>query len=363
MDTEETAGAIRQFLLELDPERRSKAYCKAAREYMQWAARIEPEERIKQEALRQVYEQQRRGRGPLINRKKRPHRGWEWRTSSCRLKDGHHVAVEGWLPPGWADWPRHKPSSRLSLEVLLAALAVFHDLALPQTPPLMDYQEERPDAQGGFLWHLRTIFKYGTSIQSLDEPGIDAWGLPIAQSYLDHAKALLGAEDAAIAKARARAPRAGKDRGWVFICYCHKDKKWLDEMRNMLAPVIRRNVLPVWHDRKIKPGEKWRIEIVKALGKTRVGVLLVTKNFFASQFINEVELKYLLENAQTNHIKLLPVYVGHCMWEKSPLGELQFANDTAKPLAQYRGANRDRLLKEVCEKIQAAYNEHSRLQE
>ncbi|MCX5653125.1 MAG: toll/interleukin-1 receptor domain-containing protein [Planctomycetota bacterium] len=162
---------------------------------------------------------------------------------------------------------------------------------------------------------------------------------------------------AAIAKTRARAPRAGKERGLVFICYCHKDKKWLDEMRIMLAPVIRRNVLRVWDDRKIKPGKKWRREIAKALRKTKVGVLLVTKNFLESKFINEVELKYLLENAQTNHIKLLPVYVGHCMWEKSPLGELQFANGTATPLAKYRGANHDMHLKEVCEKIQAAYNE------
>jgi hypothetical protein len=91
-------------------------------------------------------------------------------------------------------WPRHEPSSRLSLEVLLAALAVFHDLALPKTPLFMDYPEERPDAPGSFLWHLRRAFAEGVGIQSLDEPGIDTGGLQIAQSYLSHAKALLRAE-------------------------------------------------------------------------------------------------------------------------------------------------------------------------
>jgi hypothetical protein len=164
-----------------------------------------------------------------------------------------------------------------------------------------------------------------------------------------------GKPDVAIAKARSRSPGVCKVRDVVFICYCNKDKKWLEEMRTMLAPVIRRKVLSVWHDRKIKPGEKWRSEIAKALRKTRVGVLLVTKNFLASEFINEVELKYLLRNAKTIGIKLLPVYVGHCMWKHSPLAEVQFVNDTEKPLGQYRGTNLDKHLKEVCEKIEKAY--------
>jgi hypothetical protein len=168
-----------------------------------------------------------------------------------------------------------------------------------------------------------------------------------------------GKPDAAIAKARSRAPGAFKERGLVFICYCRKDKKWLNEMRKMLAPVIKGNVVPVWHDQSIRPGKEWRREIATALRKTKVGVLLVTKNFLASEFINKVELKYLRENARTNRIKLLPVSVGHCMWEKSPLARLQFVNDPLKPLEQCHGPNRDRLLKEVCEKIEEAYNEHS----
>jgi hypothetical protein len=200
MDTPETAGDIRDFLLELDPKRRSDAYREAAREYMQWAAQTPRNEKATRQAWTRIYEQQRRGRGPLIG-EKCPGRGWARRTGSYRLRDGSHVAVEGWLPPAVVKrldtplrWPHHEPSSRLSLEVLLAALAVFHDLALPQTPPFMDYPEERPAALGSFLWYLRRAFEKGADIQSLDEPWIDAWGLPIAQDYLARAQALLRAE-------------------------------------------------------------------------------------------------------------------------------------------------------------------------
>jgi hypothetical protein len=174
----------------------------------------------------------------------------------------------------------------------------------------------------------------------------------------DSGTALTLTPDAAIAKARSKTPGAIKEGGLVFICYCRKDEKWLDEMRKMLVPVIKGNVLPVWHDQKIRPGKEWRREIAKALRKTKVGVLLVTKNFLASEFINKVELKYLRENAKTNRVRLLPVSVGHCMWENSPLARLQFVNDPEKPLEQCRGANLNKHLKKVCEKIAEAYNEN-----
>jgi hypothetical protein len=80
----------------------------------------------------------------------------------------------------------------VSLDVLLAALAVFHDLALPQVLPLMDYREKHAESPGSFLGYLRELFTYGADIR--DTPGIDAWGLPIAQDYLAHAKARLRVE-------------------------------------------------------------------------------------------------------------------------------------------------------------------------
>jgi hypothetical protein len=202
MDTSETASAIRDFLLEHDPDpkrnRLRAAYRKAKREYMQWASQIDHDAKAKGQALKRIDEQQRRGHGPLINREKCPGRGWVWKENEHYLRAGHSVAVKGWVPPAVArqsgkspDWPPREPS----LETRLAALAVFHDLVLSHTEPLMDYRGERPDAPGSFLWFLQHTFNVdGVGIESLDEPMIDARGLQLAQSYLAHARVGLRAE-------------------------------------------------------------------------------------------------------------------------------------------------------------------------
>ena len=142
----------------------------------------------------------------------------------------------------------------------------------------------------------------------------------------------------------------------VFISYCHKDEAWRCEIETMLAPAARYRSMAIWHDKKLKPGEVWQAEIGQALRRARIGVLLVTKDFLASEFINDVEMKFLAAAAKANAVKLLWIAVGHCLWEHSPIREFQCVNSPDSPLAEIpSGAGRDRAIKDACKKIVIAY--------
>ena len=146
-------------------------------------------------------------------------------------------------------------------------------------------------------------------------------------------------------------------RDMIFISYAHEDKASFNDLERMLRPALKSNLINIWHDQKIKPGLEWRKEISTALKKAGIGVLLVSDNFFASEFINEKELPYLLYAAEERDVKILWVPLNHCLYETTGLAGIQSVIPPDRPLESLRGANRKAELKKICNEIIKSYNE------
>ena len=92
-------------------------------------------------------------------------------------------------------------------------------------------------------------------------------------------------------------------RDQVFISYSRRDIEYFNTFKTIISPYLRSEILDVWYDKKIKPGENWRKEIDKALAKARVAVLLVSSNFLFSDFIMKEELPYFIHAAKNEKVK------------------------------------------------------------
>jgi hypothetical protein len=146
---------------------------------------------------------------------------------------------------------------------------------------------------------------------------------------------------------------SGSARDTVFISYSHKDKKFLDELLTHLKPLVRAERVSIWSDKQIQPGAKWFDEIMLALASTKVAVMLVTRDFLASDFIHEHELGPLLKKAQQGGVRVLWVLVRACAYKETPLKDYQALISPDKPLAEMK-AERDSAWVKVCEAIKAA---------
>lgn len=141
----------------------------------------------------------------------------------------------------------------------------------------------------------------------------------------------------------------------VFISYSRKDAKWLDRLQVHLKPLERVGEITRWDDTLIKPGEKWREAIERALAEARVAVLLVSADFIASDFINKDELPPLLAAAESEGVLILPIVLSPCRFEETEsLSRFQSVNKPSQPLSVTTGARREAVFVKVSRAIEDA---------
>ena len=95
-------------------------------------------------------------------------------------------------------------------------------------------------------------------------------------------------------------------------------------------------------------------DITAALLRSCVGVLLLSPDFLASDFIHSEELPPLLEGAEDGSIILLVIPISASNYEMSPLAKYRFAHSPDRPLDRMRKAQRNAALVEITKKIVAS---------
>lgn len=142
----------------------------------------------------------------------------------------------------------------------------------------------------------------------------------------------------------------------VFISYSHKDLEYLMKLEGHFASL--KNKILFWDDRKIKPGQIWGNEIEKALQRATVAILLLSSDFFNSDFIVNKELPNLLSSANSRGLTILNVIVRPCMIEEYPtISQYQAVNDPRFSILQLDEGSREviwlklaRQIKEIIDK-------------
>ena len=126
---------------------------------------------------------------------------------------------------------------------------------------------------------------------------------------------------------------AAKQRLSVFVSYSHADAAWLERVQVHLRPLVRDEQIDLWDDTRIKAGARWREEIRSALAQARVAVLLISADFFGSDFIATKELPPLLEAERKRGLVILGVHLSASRFDRDQvLSEYQTVNSPGRPI-------------------------------
>jgi hypothetical protein len=119
----------------------------------------------------------------------------------------------------------------------------------------------------------------------------------------------------------------------VFISYAHKDASFLDELKIFLVPFERKKKIAVWTDDNILAGDKWNALIREKINESELMVFLVSPDFLASEYINNIEIKSAVEN---NKLIIIPVIVRPIIMSQFDLNSYQVVPSGAKPVDSWQ---------------------------
>ncbi|MCP4655795.1 MAG: toll/interleukin-1 receptor domain-containing protein, partial [bacterium] len=121
----------------------------------------------------------------------------------------------------------------------------------------------------------------------------------------------------------------------IFISYAHEDRDLCEQLRRQLSPLEREKRVSIWTDELISAGAEWSEEILAALERAQLVLLLVSADFLASDFCYIEEMTRALERHRAGTARVVPVILRPCEWRSTPLGELKALPRDGRPVTQW----------------------------
>lgn len=122
----------------------------------------------------------------------------------------------------------------------------------------------------------------------------------------------------------------------IFVIYAREDLVFKNNLLNAFIPLERTGRVKVFHDALIKPGERWEDIILDNLRTAHIIVPLVSPDFFASDFIRDVEFQKAKERYEKGEITIMPIILKHCGWKYDPdISTLQVLPRDGKPVVTW----------------------------
>ncbi len=138
----------------------------------------------------------------------------------------------------------------------------------------------------------------------------------------------------------------------VFFSYAHEDEKLRDELAKHLKSLEREGAITAWHDRQITAGTEWKGQINRHLETAKIILLLVSADFLASDYCNDVELKRAMKRHEAREACVIPVILREVDWKRAPFGKLQALPTNAKAVTNW--PNRDQAFADIARGIRKA---------
>ena len=145
----------------------------------------------------------------------------------------------------------------------------------------------------------------------------------------------------------------------VFLSYAHEDEPLLRRLETHLSPLKRQGLVSTWYDRQITPGTNWAATIDARLEQASIILLLISPDFFASDYCYQIEMARALERHEAGQVRVIPILLHPVDWSGAPFAHLQALPTDARAITAW--SNEDEAFANVAAGIRRALEDLSLL--
>ena len=121
----------------------------------------------------------------------------------------------------------------------------------------------------------------------------------------------------------------------LFISYSHFDESHRVALEDHLTMLKRQDIISVWHDRKIIPGDEWKDCIDNNIESADIILFLISTKFLASSYCFDVEVKKAMERHAKGTAKIISIILKPCDWHACEFSKFQVVPKDALPITQW----------------------------
>ncbi len=121
----------------------------------------------------------------------------------------------------------------------------------------------------------------------------------------------------------------------VFISYARQDEVFKDELIRHLNPLVRNNTIKSWHDGILMVGEEWEPSIKKQIEEADVILLLISPDFMASDYIDDVEISKSLDRSRKRETVIVPIIIRPTNYSSFEISKYQALPKDGKPVSTW----------------------------
>jgi hypothetical protein len=141
----------------------------------------------------------------------------------------------------------------------------------------------------------------------------------------------------------------------IFISYSRKDLVFLQELRASLKVFENEHGVRIWSDGNLTPGVEWEEELYAQFNAAHIILLLVSPNFFSSDYCYHRELPAALKRHDEGTARVIPVIIQSVPWKYARLARLMVLPKEGRPVELWE--HRNEAYENIGESLYALFDE------